>query len=1228
MLTHRIRNRAVVAAALAAAVQMAAPAFGGQTAGFTTISFAGSTALKNWFVKNTTTFTDVQPDTTLSIDGQQYPPASAGGVNDWSDNGGSALLYQLAPSSASAAEVDTGVAQQAPALRFEYHESGSVEGILEMASDQIAPVSYVSNNIDRNPSTGTNAGNGVWVNYNEFGGGKNNWTAAGAIVNGFSLGDFYANGATFSPNLGAAAPEAAFDANGNNLNGGQNAVQVALSDVVPIQGFVNTYASPSTAAAEPWFSTPQNYGYGQGNTLLPAATANELGTPGIRTALQDPSVLNMPAGATNPRGGTVNNGVTQPATFGVGPWNNASDGGLGNLDSQLGAITATMFVANPGTGLTELNQTDAQLLQTTGRLGNGAAYNMTTRDVNSGTHNVAAQATGIDPSFAVGVNDDGDGNLSKNAFGTALNESTLGPQLRFSNKTAGGAQLRPTVQIDRMAVGTLSINDANGTTFSSSTNPLRALEYSNTVAGQTLNPVLASYQTIINGTYVIFQNEQFVTLQAPDANYGTANPDFQGDDATGDVKALLANTVNSVAASAEVSGNPANPAGGLEAQGYIPPQYMQVEYTNYQTGTAIVPNTVANGFAAADAYNPDLPAPLSALTSPTGKMGNSDPSTVTSGSTSSVYGGNANNATVPGIAANNQIDLTSSNYLFANFNQTGVYDFDSAVVEAQKAQAALFASGDGESMFSGALNATKVTTGIVGTDAMQGQTGSSGTTSLGASKGDLIVMGDFNGDGSFTGADLYQMAISISLSSPTDRPTETTVDGVTTFTTGDVIVPVGENFGQVIDTSVLNKNVALDYLQANATAQQKIEAQAVLSGATVPSGATDLGTTDPVTGLEQYTYDPTGANSFNKSDVNHDGVVDFNDAVLVDKFNGTVYNDQGTPNAAMDQLIMANQIQATEQAPVTGTIQPANLELIGQVDNSTTIGSADLAVVNSALTGTGNANWYGYNLQKTGPGTITWARTGGTVIVYPGASFEISAGTVQVGGVSGTIDPFSDNTGSAATGSDHVTVTVDHGAELQLLDPVSFNTVKVGGLSIDTASGSKVDVSDNNLDIVFGSNPDPVSTIRSYLLSGYNSGAWNGPGIDSSSAAASSGKFAVGYVDAGDSEGVAGEIQTAYTLVGDTNLDGTVNLTDLLGLLNSYGLTGQDWAHGDFNYDGTVNLTDLLALLNNYGLSGGNVATSIPDSASISTGAVPEPASASLLMLGAGALLARRRRNK
>jgi len=83
------------------------------------------------------------------------------------------------------------------------------------------------------------------------------------------------------------------------------------------------------------------------------------------------------------------------------------------------------------------------------------------------------------------------------------------------------------------------------------------------------------------------------------------------------------------------------------------------------------------------------------------------------------------------------------------------------------------------------------------------------------------------------------------------------------------------------------------------------------------------------------------------------------------------------------------------------------------------------------------------------------------------------------------------------------------------------------------------------------------------------------------------------------------------TFVADFNTDGAVDLADLTILRTNSGLTGQGFADGDTNCDGAVDLADLTTLR---GLSGSSVA------------GVPEPALVSLLLVGGGALLAKRRR--
>src|SRR5206468_10673585 len=65
-----------------------------------------------------------------------------------------------------------------------------------------------------------------------------------------------------------------------------------------------------------------------------------------------------------------------------------------------------------------------------------------------------------------------------------------------------------------------------------------------------------------------------------------------------------------------------------------------------------------------------------------------------------------------------------------------------------------------------------------------------------------------------------------------------------------------------------------------------------------------------------------------------------------------------------------------------------------------------------------------------------------------------------------------------------------------------------------------------------------------------------------------------------------GLIDVRFALLGDTNLDGSVNVAVLGALATAYGLTGSGlWSQGDINYDAAVDVADLGALATNYGNS-------------------------------------------
>jgi len=142
----------------------------------------------------------------------------------------------------------------------------------------------------------------------------------------------------------------------------------------------------------------------------------------------------------------------------------------------------------------------------------------------------------------------------------------------------------------------------------------------------------------------------------------------------------------------------------------------------------------------------------------------------------------------------------------------------------------------------------------------------------------------------------------------------------------------------------------------------------------------------------------------------------------------------------------------------------------------------------------------------------------------------------------------------------------------------------LGSLAIN--NGAALDLGTSILQINYGSATDPIATIRSYLGSGFNSGAWNGAGIMSSAAAATSASYGLGYADSADPGNPAslasGQIEIMYTLLGDANLDRAVNGSDYAILAANFNQAVSGWDAGDFNYDGAANGADFAALAANF----------------------------------------------
>ena len=116
-----------------------------------------------------------------------------------------------------------------------------------------------------------------------------------------------------------------------------------------------------------------------------------------------------------------------------------------------------------------------------------------------------------------------------------------------------------------------------------------------------------------------------------------------------------------------------------------------------------------------------------------------------------------------------------------------------------------------------------------------------------------------------------------------------------------------------------------------------------------------------------------------------------------------------------------------------------------------------------------------------------------------------------------------------------------------------------------------------------------------------------------------------GVVDTSNTGPTGGQnqIPSAASLlkVGDTNLDGTVDFTDLLAVAQNYGTDGPtQWSAGDFNRDGSVDFTDLLMTAQNYETSG---VSGFDGDWTLALASVPEP---SIALIVPGMLILGRRK--
>jgi len=376
------------------------------------------------------------------------------------------------------------------------------------------------------------------------------------------------------------------------------------------------------------------------------------------------------------------------------------------------------------------------------------------------------------------------------------------------------------------------------------------------------------------------------------------------------------------------------------------------------------------------------------------------------------------------------------------------------------------------------------------------------------------------------------------------------------------------------------------------------------------------------------------------------------------KVNMVFQNSASTPIGGLNFNLLANSpttgadgTLTIKTNPVTwssGGLQYAATAVRGNVDTQ-----SDLTVTSTLTTGAG------VTLTKLGTGTLTIAGTqshgvGATLKATRGLTVLNTNAGVTAGATAGT--PATANLALSAQGAPGAVATVNINADQELKSLRAFDTnpgdtivesaivigapatgsplLGVGGSAVvrlytgGTAAGNaptRADIEATYFDMQLGAFAEGGITLLSAVQNGstrnglgmavLNDSLLGGPG--------------------------ASAIWLLENIIGDTNGDFTVDGTDVGTVLAHQGTTPGTLAgevgfatytilEGDTNFDGVVDGTDVATVLANQGLTYNPADGAMLDSAAFANfnvSAVPEPGVLSLLAVGAGALLTRRRRN-
>ena len=281
--------------------------------------------------------------------------------------------------------------------------------------------------------------------------------------------------------------------------------------------------------------------------------------------------------------------------------------------------------------------------------------------------------------------------------------------------------------------------------------------------------------------------------------------------------------------------------------------------------------------------------------------------------------------------------------------------------------------------------------------------------------------------------------------------------------------------------------------------------------------------------------------------------------------NGTVTFDGGTTlqlfnlSGNVTRPMVTNGAITINNASGTASIVGSPIRLGGDATVIATSGTPGNLTLNGAITDDGGSR----SITKNNANMLIL----GGANTY-GGSTTVNAGTLQV------------------TPSGSVGAGLLANADSTLVDFVAGRSAAVKVSQITIGGAGTVDLHDN--DMIIGS-ATAMSSVETLVRNARNGGAWNAPGLTSSTAAANS-TTGIGVISGAEYNSAGGtgvfsgkpyaasDTLVKYTWNGDANLDGRVTFDDYVKIDTGFntGLTG--WFNGDFNYSGAVTFDDYVLI--------------------------------------------------